>query len=157
MISILFVCLGNICRSPMAEAIFRHLIYEHGLESKIHVDSAGIAEWHVGKPPHIGTLTELKRQGISADGLIGRQMSKMDLEEFDLIIAMDSKNIASIKALTSDELPKLHLLTEFSSDPAMRDKDVPDPYHTNRFEETYQLIEDCCKGLLGAVLLSQFD
>ena len=132
----------------MAEAIFGHLVSEQELNSEIRIDSAGIAGWHVGKPPHIGTLTELQRQGISADGLISRQLSKMDLEKFDLIIAMDSKNVASIKALSSGELPKLHLLTEFCSDPAMRGKDVPDPYHTNRFEETYRLIEDCCKGLL---------
>lgn len=151
MISILFVCLGNICRSPMAEAVFRQLVHDQGLESKIHMDSAGIGNWHVGKPPHNGALEELRRHHISTEGLFGRQLTKQDFKDFDLIIAMDDRNVASIKDISAGANINLHLLTDFSRDPNQRGKDVPDPYHTNRFQETYEIVEDCCHGLLEYV------
>ena len=99
MIHILFVCLGNICRSPMAEAIFREKVKKEGLADRIHVDSAGTGDWHIGKPPHQGTREILKANGISDEGLFARQIKTNDLNEYDYIIAMDTENVKNIKEL----------------------------------------------------------
>lgn len=152
MITILFVCLGNICRSPMAEAIFRDLVQRDGLESKFHIDSAGIREWHVGKPPHEGTRQVLAKRGISFEGLYGRQVTSDDLANFDWIIVMDKKNLASIEQIAGEKISNVHLLTDFIS--GSSEEEVPDPYHTGEFEKTFELIEDGCKGFLQ-VLISQ--
>ncbi|MGV3487697.1 MAG: low molecular weight protein-tyrosine-phosphatase [Tuberibacillus sp.] len=151
MISVLFVCLGNICRSPMAEAVFRHLLEKEGLDSKVRVDSAGIAGWHVGKHPHQGTQAVLKEKGISVQGLQGRQITKEDLQTFDYIIAMDQKNVGSIKDLAESDAIHIHLLTDFTEDLSLRGKEVPDPYHTGRFDETFDLVEAGCLGLMWKI------
>ena len=100
MIHILFVCLGNICRSPMAEAIFREKVKKEGLADRIKVDSAGTGDWHIGKPPHQGTREILKAKRISDEGLFARQIKASDLNEFDYIIAMDTENVKNIKKLS---------------------------------------------------------
>jgi protein-tyrosine phosphatase len=155
MTSILFVCLGNICRSPMAEAIFRESVKREGLESKVRIDSAGIREWHIGKPPHEGTRQVLANRGISVDGIVGRQVTREDLEKFDCIIVMDKKNLSSIEQLAGKELPHVHLLTDFIVDSTV--SEVPDPYHTGEFEKTYEIIEAGCKGLLEVIRLHQME
>lgn len=99
MINVLFVCLGNICRSPMAEALFRNLVQKEGLDSQIRVDSAGTSGWHVGSPPHKGTMDILKKYQVNAEGLSGRQLMKEDAENFDYIIGMDASNIQNIQKL----------------------------------------------------------
>jgi protein-tyrosine phosphatase len=154
MTSILFICLGNICRSPMAEAIFRHLVIEAGLESKVHIDSAGIGEWHVGKPPHEGTCQVLAKRGIAVDGLICRQVTREDLESFDLIIVMDKKNLAFIEELMEKKLHQVHLLSDFIAE--SEGLEISDPNYTGEFEKTFDLIEKGCEGLLK-VILSQVD
>lgn len=146
---VLFVCLGNICRSPMAEAIFRKLVKEEGLEQKVHIDSAGIREWHIGKPPHQGTCQILTDRGISFDGIIGRQVTLEDLTRFDWIIVMDQKNLASIEQLAGKKLNHVYLLPHFIADSA--DVEISDPYHTGDFETCYKLIESGCKGLLEVI------
>ncbi len=98
MIKVLFVCLGNICRSPMAEAVFRDLVKREGLEDKIKADSAGTGDWHIGNPPHKGTREILNENQISAEGLVARQIQSGDIEEFDYIIAMDRTNQNDIEA-----------------------------------------------------------
>ncbi|MBA4536745.1 low molecular weight phosphotyrosine protein phosphatase [Bacillus aquiflavi] len=147
MIKVLFVCLGNICRSPMAEAMFRHLVKREGLEDKMVVDSAGTGNWHVGEPPHKGTREILKKYEINGEGLKARQITAADLHEFDYVIAMDRTNENDIKQLAKAH-PKAYIgrLLDFSKNSQL--KDVPDPYFTGNFEEVYELLKESCEMLL---------
>lgn len=148
MINVLFVCLGNICRSPMAEAVFRDLVARENLSDKITVDSAATSSWHIDDPPHKGTLSILQKYRISSKGLIGRQMAKEDLEKFEYIIGMDENNINSIYEITSAlKSPKIFRLLDLT----VHKKDIPDPYYTGDFQETYDLIMDGCQALLKKI------
>lgn len=148
MISVLFVCLGNICRSPMAEGVFRKVLKQENLSSKINVDSAATSSWHIGSPPHKGTLAILKKYNISADGLVGRQLSKEDFEKFDYIIGMDDSNVQNIFEITGKpQHPKIIRLLDLTE----HNKDVPDPYYTGDFEETYKLVTEGCQALLEKI------
>lgn len=148
MINVLFVCLGNICRSPMAEALFRDLVEKENLSGKITVDSAATSSWHIGSPPHKGTLAILNKYNISANGLVGRQLTKQDFEKFDYIIGMDDSNIRNIFEITGKpKHPKILRLLDLTE----HQKDVPDPYYTGDFEETYQLVSEGCKSLLEKI------
>ncbi|MEC1523903.1 low molecular weight phosphotyrosine protein phosphatase [Neobacillus niacini] len=148
MIHVLFVCLGNICRSPMAEGVFRNLLKLENLSSKVSVDSAATSSWHIGSPPHKGTLGILKKYNISAEGLVGRQLTKEDFEKFDYIIGMDESNINNIFEITGKpQHPKIIRLLDLTD----HNKDVPDPYYTGDFEETYQLVTDGCQALLEKI------
>lgn len=145
MTSVLFICLGNICRSPMAEAVFRKLVKDEGLETKIQVDSAGTASWHIGKSPHEGTITKLAEYNISTEGQVCRQLQKEDYETFDYLVAMDGsnmKNMYTMIGIQDDE--KVIRLLDLTS----HKKDLPDPYHTGDFQETYDLVLEGCKELL---------
>lgn len=148
MIHVLFVCLGNICRSPMAEGVFRNILKQENLSSKISVDSAATSSWHIGSPPHKGTLAILKKYDISAEGLVGRQLTKEDFETFDYIIGMDESNVKNIFDITGKpQHPKIIRLLDLTH----HNKDVPDPYYTGDFEETYQLVTDGCQALLEKI------
>lgn len=146
---VLFVCLGNICRSPMAEAVFRDLLKKRGLEDKIEVDSAGTSSWHVGEPPHYGTSNKLKEYNISTEGITARQLKKDDFEKFDYIVGMDDSNIRDIcRILGQTEHPKIFRFLDLTS----HKKDVPDPYYTGDFQETYDLVVDGCEALLSKII-----
>src|SRR5579872_463576 len=125
MIRVLFVCLGNICRSPMAEAVFNHLVRLAGLDDRIEADSAGTGHWHVGQPPHSGTRRILAQQGIAYDGR-ARLLVREDLDRFDYIVAMDRDNLEDIRALGSGRA-KVASLMDYAQQAGARD--VPDPYY----------------------------
>lgn len=148
MINVLFVCLGNICRSPMAEALFRDLVKKEGLKDQIVVDSAGTSGWHVDSPPHEGTLNILRKYKVPAEGLAGRQLKKEDAEKFDYIIGMDESNIQNIKKMLGQpRQPHIIRLLDLTN----HQKDVPDPYYTGDFQETYDLLSEGCKRLLEKI------
>ncbi len=151
--SILFVCLGNIVRSPLAENLFRHLAADRGLDSRYVVDSAGTSSYHVGESPDSRMRRTAERHGLEYTGR-SRQVSQSDLKTFDLIIAMDQRNASSLRSLarTEDQKAKIHLMREY--DPETDDAaDVPDPYYggIEGFENTYKLVERSVKGLLEAL------
>lgn len=150
MIKVLFVCLGNICRSPMAEAVFRHLVEKEGLSSYIQVDSAGLGSWHVGNAPHKGTRTILKKNNISYDGLVARQVKPSDFADFDYIIAMDDENIEGLNRLKSENHQSyIGKLLDLVDD--VETRNVPDPYYTGNFEYVYKLITLGCSRLLEKI------
>jgi protein-tyrosine phosphatase len=148
--SVLFVCLGNICRSPMAEAVFRELIKGEGLENAITVDSAGTGDWHIGHPPHEGTRALLDRYAISYSGMKARQLAKSDGGSFDLIIAMDTRNEQDIRE--SLGLPvKAEIIRFLSLLPEKGIVDVPDPYYSGNFDEVFELVKEGSEKLLEKV------
>ncbi|MFB4160619.1 low molecular weight protein-tyrosine-phosphatase [Geomicrobium sp. JSM 1781026] len=150
MVAVLFVCLGNICRSPMAEAIFRNQVSEAGLLNEVDIDSAGTGHWHIGKPAHDGTLGLLKQKQIAHDDLIARQVTRDDLKKYDLVIAMDEQNFSDLQNMRKvEDDVEISLLLDYL--PEQRDKNVPDPYFTGDFEEVYALISESCENLLADV------
>jgi len=150
-IKIMFVCLGNICRSPMAEAIFRHLVKQKGLSDKIIVDSSGTGGYHIGKPPHTGTKKILDSYGIQYDGIKALKLEKRHLKEFDGIVAMDEENLSDILRLKDKSSTAwIKLLSDFSKGNWVS---VPDPWYTGDFELTYELITEGCEMLLEHISL----
>ncbi|GIV96169.1 MAG: acid phosphatase [Herpetosiphonaceae bacterium] len=150
MIRVLFVCLGNICRSPMAEAVFQHMVEQEGLSDTIEVDSVGIGAWHVGEPAHRGTRDILRRHGIACTSR-ARQVTSSDLKSADYVVAMDAENVADLRRLDRQGIleGKLYRLLDFA--PGSRTRDVPDPYYEGNFEEVYELVSAGCRGLLDHI------
>jgi len=154
MIRVLFVCLGNICRSPMAEAVFRHKVKAEGLDSRIEADSAGTGSWHIGRPPHEGTRKLLDQKQIDYSGMKARQVKGDDFSHFDYIVAMDRSNLDDLRAWTGAKTveeggPELFRLLDLL--PNAKLKDVPDPYYTGNFDEVYELIDAGCTALLEKI------
>ncbi len=149
MIRVLFVCAGNICRSPMAEGVFRHLVEEAGLSDRIQVDSAGTGPWHVGEAAHPGTRKVLSQHGIRYQGR-ARQMSRADLHDFDYIVAMDHENLADIRARADGRTDaEVRLLLDYA--PQAPTREVPDPYYSGRFQAVYELVRQGAEGLLAHI------
>jgi len=146
---IVFVCLGNICRSPTAEGIFQHLVNERELDPYFYVDSAGTSAYHIGEPANSKSQKLANEHGIELRSR-ARQFEKNDLEEFDLIVAMDRENLANIKSLdgSKDYEEKIVLLRDF--DPNQGDGEVPDPYFggMDGFKNVFDIVKRSCKALL---------
>lgn len=150
---LLFVCLGNICRSPAAENIMNHLIVRAGLTEQIVCDSAGTSSYHIGASPDRRMTATATQRGISMQGC-ARQFIQADFEAFDLILAMDRENLADICYLdpTGTYRQKVHLMGDFCTHHAL--KEVPDPYYggTEGFNQVMDLLTDACQGLLDHVI-----
>lgn len=142
MVKVLFVCLGNICRSPMAEAIMRHLANEQDLDIK--VDSCGMSGYHTGDIPHMSARRELDINGVSHDGIFSRRFTMSDFDQFDYIVAMDDSNVSDIKSYKNDA--KVYKLTDFCEN--FKETEVPDPYYYGGFSFTYDILLDGCKGII---------
>ena len=146
--SVLFVCLGNICRSPTAESIFR----EKAKISKLDIfcDSAGTASWHVGSFPYQPMQLAAKNRGFDISKLRARQIKIADFNEFDLLVVMDQENRSNLQNLCPEQSDKVHLLTDYSLEDLEYDY-VPDPYYTRNFNQTLDIIEASLNGLVESV------
>ena len=148
-IKILFVCTGNICRSPTAEGVFKHFVTEVGLEERIASDSAGTHDYHIGEPPDARAQRIAGKRGYDLSRLRARQVSRRDFDEFDYVLAMDEANLRLLQRLCpTPHSHKLRLFMEFGADPEMRE--VPDPYYggTEGFERVLDMVERAARGLL---------
>lgn len=147
MVKVLFVCLGNICRSPMAEAVFRKMVKDAGLEDKIQIDSAATSTWEQGNPVHKGTRLRLAKENISVDGMYSRTLEDKDLNN-DYIVAMDESNIRNIqKFLKGRYRGELKMLLEYAGE----QREIADPWYTGNFDATYDDVVKGCSGLLAKV------
>ncbi len=147
--SILFVCMGNICRSPTAEGIFRHMIQEKGLTDLFELDSAGTHAYHVGASPDHRAQDAAESRGVDLSDLRGRKVTIDDFEKFDLVLAMDKDNLGMLKALCpTAKADQLKLFLEFATDLSF--DEVPDPYYggTKGFEKVFGMLENASLGLI---------
>ena len=147
-VSVLFVCMGNICRSPTAEGVFRHVVEEAGLADRIKVDSAGTHAYHIGEPADRRARAAAERRGISLEGIAARRVRDEDFAGFDYIVAMDRLNhVTLVDQADAEHHDKIRLFLEYS---AGREDDVPDPYYGGSagFERVLDLVEEASRGLL---------
>ncbi len=149
--SVLFVCLGNICRSPLAEGVFRHEVAKRGLAQSFTIDSAGTGGWHAGEPPDPRAIRVAKRHGVDISDLRARQVRVADFDEFDHLLAMDRSNLDDLLALCPREhRTRVRLLRSYDS---VAGTDVPDPYFCGPddllgFEQVFAMVERCSDRLL---------
>jgi protein-tyrosine phosphatase len=144
-IHVLFVCTGNICRSPMAEAVFQQLVRDQGLEQRFIIESAGTSAYHIGERPHIGTQNVLRKNKVRlADSKRAIRVDQRLLDSSDYVIAMDTGHEVSLKGRTN-----AYRLLEFASNTG--EKNVPDPYYDDKFDEVFDLVKAGCVGLLDFI------
>lgn len=147
---LLFVCMGNICRSPTAEGAFRTYMREHAPEMKIHVDSAGTHAYHAGEPPDARARRAAERRGIDLSDLRARRIAEEDFSNFDLVLAMDLLNLETLRDRCPQEHHgRLHLLLDFAGESSVQE--IPDPYYGGQhgFERVLDLVEAANEGLLA--------
>lgn len=152
-VGVLFVCLGNICRSPLAEGVFRDIVERAGLGDRFDIDSAGTSDYHIGDSPDARTVAEARRRGLALEHA-ARQLTDRDLERFDYVIAMDASNLGRIERLARrvPRTAELHLLRAFDAE-AGDDLEVPDPYYggPDGFADVHDMVERACEGLLAHI------
>ena len=149
MTSILFVCLGNICRSPMAEFVFRDLVQKRGLGERFSVASAATSTEELGNPVHPGTRRRLEREGISTYGTTAVQLCRRDYQKYDYLIGMEQRNLRGmLRILGEDPEGKVRRLLDFTDSP----RDIADPWYTGDFDRTYDDVLEGCQGLLAYLL-----
>ena len=149
-VRVLFVCTGNICRSPTAEGVFRHVVKEAGLAGHVSSDSAGTHDYHIGEAPDPRTQCAAAGRGYDLSALRARQVSRNDFNEFDYVLAMDQSNLLALERLCPPQHSnRLKLFMEFGGDPAVRE--VPDPYYggAQGFERVLDLVELASRGLIA--------
>jgi len=151
---VLFVCLGNICRSPTAEGVFRGAIERAGLATRVRVDSAGIGDWHVGEPPDRRAIAAARERGYDLAPLRGRQVLRTDFGEFDWILAMDRSNLRALQALRPPDYAG-HLGLFLDVAPHLGRSEVPDPYYGGAadFAQVLDLVEPASEALIERVRL----
>lgn len=157
LVKVLFVCLGNICRSPTAEGVFQKLVTDAGLNKRIQIDSAGTANWHQGRAPDPRTIAAAKRRDIDLSVLRARAVKASDFNEFDYVLVMDKSNLADLELLKpADYAGHLGLFLAFGSQSEYIE--VPDPYHggSDGFELVLDLVEDAAAGLLASIEKNKF-
>lgn len=146
---ILFVCMGNICRSPTAEGVFRHCLREQAPDLYVEIDSAGTHDYHVGEPPDPRTVKAAAKRGIDLSGLRARQVQDNDFDRFDLILVMDRLNhVTLLDRSPPEHHQRIRLFLEFAADAGQ--EDVPDPYYggARGFEDVLDLVEQASAGLV---------
>jgi protein-tyrosine phosphatase len=156
-VGVLFVCLGNICRSPTAEGVFTRMAEDEGVRDRLDIDSAGTSGWHIGSPPDQRAQQAARKRGVELAHLRGRAVDRSDFERFDYILAMDRENHANLQALLPPGArASLHLFLDFAS--ATSEREVPDPYYggDKGFEHVLDLIEDASRGLLATIRREQW-
>ncbi len=149
---VLFVCLGNICRSPTAHGVFESIVKARNLENRFQIDSAGTGAWHVGNPPDRRAQSAASARGFELSHLRARQVSESDFEQFDYILAMDKQNLTDLKAECPPSLQhKIELFLDYTE---MPEREVPDPYYggDQGFEHVLDLVESASEGLLRRFL-----
>ncbi|MBI2311329.1 MAG: low molecular weight phosphotyrosine protein phosphatase [Betaproteobacteria bacterium] len=152
MIRVLFVCMGNICRSPTAEAVFRRQVREAGLDTEIHIDSAGTHDYHIGDEPDARAQVAAGQRGYDMTGLRARKVGREDFATFHHILAMDAYNLSLLKrACPPEHAHKLGLFMDFSE--RFEENEVPDPYYGGNegFERVLDMVEDAARGLLAHI------
>lgn len=145
MIKVLFVCHGNICRSPMAEFVMKDLVEKAGLKDRFHIESAATSTEEIGNPVYPPARRKLAEYGISCAGHAARQLTRKDYDQFDWLIGMDFANLRNMRRMCGgDEQDKIHLLMDYTHRPG----EVADPWYTGNFEATWQDVREGCEGLL---------
>ena len=150
---LLFICLGNICRSPLAEGVFRRVAEDEGVLQLFDIDSAGLGDWHVGQAPDIRAQAAARNRGVDISGQSARQIRPADFSRFDLLLAMDGSNYQELVQLApSDERHKIRRFLDYA--PHVGTQDVPDPFYGGRegFDHALDLIEQAARGLLAELL-----